>query len=125
MQSQSKHFVQIYKGEYTKAINRPSGCNGFDIVIGNPPYISAPAQIANEKLAEQRERLKACKRYQTLHQKWDLYVPFMEMGLKMLCKNGAFAMIVPFPLSNQLYGMKFRKWVTENYNVQEISDILI
>lgn len=96
---------------------------GFDIVIGNPPYISAPAQIANEQLAEQRERLKACKRYQTLHQKWDLYVPFMEKGLKMLCKNGAFAMIVPFPLSNQLYGMKFRKWVTENYNVQEISDL--
>ena len=108
---------------FNDVFNRPSGRNGFDIVIGNPPYISAPAQIANEQLAEQRERLKACKRYQTLHQKWDLYVPFMEMGLKMLCKNGAFAMIVPFPLSNQLYGMKFRKWVTENYNVQEISDL--
>ena len=108
---------------FDDVFNHPSGCNGFDIVIGNPPYISAPAQIAKEQSAEQRKRIQACKRYQTLHQKWDLYIPFMEMGLKMLCKNGAFAMIVPFPLSNQLYGMKFRKWVTENYNVQEISDL--
>ena len=92
-------------------------------MIGNPPYISAPAQIDNEKLAEQRERIKSCKKYETLHQKWDLYVPFMEMGLKMLCKNGAFAMIVPFPLSNQLYGMKFRQWVAEHYNIIEIADL--
>ena len=108
---------------FDDVFNRPSGCNGFDIVIGNPPYISAPAQIDNEKLAEQRERIKSCKKYETLHQKWDLYVPFMEMGLKMLCKNGAFAMIVPFPLSNQLYGMKFRQWVAEHYNIIEIADL--
>ena len=117
----SKFF--LWHTWFNDVFNRPSGSNGFDIVIGNPPYISAPAQIAKEHLAEQRKRIQACKRYKTLHQKWDLYIPFMEMGLKMLCKNGAFAMIVPFPLSNQLYGLKFRKWVTENYNVQEISDL--
>ncbi len=47
----------------------------------------------------------------------------MEMGLKMLCKNGAFAMIVPFPLSNQLYGMKFRQWIAGHYNIIEIADL--
>lgn len=96
---------------------------GFDIVIGNPPYISAPAQVANEGLALQRERIVQCGYYETLYQKWDLYVPFMERGLKMLNKGGSFSMIVPFPLSNQLYGKKFRKWVWDNYRVSEIVDL--
>ena len=32
-------------------------------------------------------------------------------------------MIVPFPLSNQLYGQKFRKWVTAHYDVFEVTDL--
>lgn len=96
---------------------------GFDIVIANPPYISAPAQIADSKLAIQRKKLVECKKYQTLCQKWDLYVPFMEYGICVLCKGGSFSMIVPFPLSNQLYAQKFRKWVVEVCNVYEIADL--
>lgn len=96
---------------------------GFDIVIGNPPYVSAPAQIANPVLAEQRQRIIDCGDYETIYQKWDLYLPFMERGLKMLCKNGCFSMIVPFPLSNQLYGQKFRKWVVSHYDVFEVTDL--
>lgn len=96
---------------------------GFDIVIGNPPYISAPAQVANPILAEQRERIFKCGYYETLYQKWDLYIPFMERGLKILTANGSFSMIVPFPLSNQLYGKKFRQWVMDNYCVSEIVDL--
>lgn len=92
-------------------------------MIGNPPYISAPAQVANEGLALQRDRIVQCGYYETLYQKWDLYVPFMERGLKMLNKGGSFSMIVPFPLSNQLYGKKFRKWVWDNYRVSEIVDL--
>ena len=41
----------------------------------------------------------------------------------MLNKGGSFSMIVPFPLSNQLYGKKFRKWVWDNYRVSEIVDL--
>lgn len=37
---------------------------GFDIVIGNPPYISAPAQVANEGLALQRDRIVQCGYYE-------------------------------------------------------------
>jgi len=96
---------------------------GFDIVIANPPYISAPAQIADSKLAIQRKKLVECKKYQTLCQKWDLYVPFMEYGICVLCKGGSFSMIVPFPLSNLLYAQKFRKWVVEVCNVYEIADL--
>ena len=96
---------------------------GFDIVIGNPPYISAPTQFKSKVLREQRMTLARCRDYETLYQKWDLYIPFMEKGLKLLSKCGSFAMIVPFPLSNQPYAQKFRQWVLLHYDVTEIADL--
>ena len=75
--------------------SRPSNGGGFDITIGNPPYISAPTQIASPELNEQRKRIVASKKYKSLNEKWDLYVPFMELGLQLLCPKGIFAMIVP------------------------------
>ena len=96
---------------------------GFDITIGNPPYISAPAQIASPELNEQRQGIVKCKRYQSLNEKWDLYVPFMELGLQLLRPNGVFAMIVPYPLTNQKYGKKLRKMITEEYQLLEIADL--
>ena len=57
---------------------------GFDCVIGNPPYVSAGNQVATEKLKKQREYLKECGKYKSLHKQWDLYIPFIEKGLKIL-----------------------------------------
>lgn len=93
---------------------RPSNGGGFDIAIGNPPYISAPTQIASPELNEQRQRIVASKKYKSLNEKWDLYVPFMELGMQLLCPNGVFSMIVPYPLTNQKYGKKLRKMIREN-----------
>ena len=102
---------------------RPSLKDGFDIVIGNPPYISAPTQIASPELNEQRQRIVASKKYKSLNEKWDLYVPFMELGLQLLCSNGVFSMIVPYPLTNQKYGKKLRKMIAEEYRLLEIADL--
>jgi len=102
--------------------SRPSK-EGFDIVIGNPPYISAPTQIVSPELNEQRKRIVASKKYKSLNEKWDLYVPFMELGLQLLCPKGIFAMIVPYPLMNQKYGKKLRKMLAEEYRLLEIADL--
>ena len=103
--------------------SRPSNGGGFDITIGNPPYISAPTQIASPELNEQRQRIVASKKYKSLNEKWDLYVPFMELGLQLLCPNGVFSMIVPYPLTNQKYGKKLRKMIAEEFRLLEIADL--
>lgn len=103
--------------------SRPSKEGGFDITIGNPPYISAPTQIASPELNEQRQRIVVCKKYKSLNEKWDLYVPFMELGLQLLSPNGVFSMIVPYPLTNQKYGKKLRKMIVEEYCLLEIADL--
>lgn len=107
-------------------INRPDESNGekgFDIVIGNPPYISAPKQIASPDLNEQRKKIVNCNRYKSLHEKWDLYIPFMELGLQFLCPDGVLSMIVPYPLTNQKYGKILRKMIVKDYRMLEIADL--
>ena len=119
IQLPSKPFVlwQLY---FPKVF-RENG--GFDITIGNPPYISAPSQIADSKLAENRERIIKSERFKTLHSKWDLYIPFMELGIQLLREKGTFSMIVPYPLTNQIYGKKLREYITEIYDMYKIVDL--
>ncbi|GHT61136.1 hypothetical protein FACS1894109_19480 [Spirochaetia bacterium] len=94
---------------------------GFDVVIGNPPYVSAPTMVAtNQKL---RDAIINSKKYSTLYQKWDLYIPFMELGIQRLSANGVFTMIVPYPLTNQTYGKKLRELIVSHYNLIELVDL--
>ena len=96
---------------------------GFDIVIGNPPYISAPTQIADKQLAAQRELLVKSKKYKSLYQKWDLYIPFIEIGTQLNCTKGITTMIVPFPLTNQLYAKLLRTMIIKDMDMEELADL--
>ncbi len=96
---------------------------GFDIVIGNPPYVSAQSQLADPSLAANREVIIESKRFKTLHSKWDLYIPFMELGIQLLHDAGHFSMIVPYPLTNQIYGKKLREFLTEKNDMYKIADL--
>lgn len=96
---------------------------GFDIVIGNPPYISAPAQVANPVLNELRKNIIKTNKYESLYQKWDLYIAFVELGLRMLKSDGIETMIIPYPYTNQGYAMKSRQMILDKYKLHEISDL--
>ncbi len=96
---------------------------GFNIVIGNPPYVSAPTQMANDVLKKQRETLAKCGRYKSLYQKWDLYIPFIELGMQLGHKDGVSSMIVPFPLTNQVYAKKMRRMLVEDGELIELVDL--
>ena len=97
---------------------------GFDVVIGNPPYVSAATQMTNESMSIQRKGIIDSGNYISLNQKWDLYIPFIELGIRHLCKdNGVCSMIVPYPLTNQLYGLKLREMLIKDYHLYELSDL--
>lgn len=92
-------------------------------MIGNPPYISAPAQVDNEVLNRQRDNIIKSKQYKSLYLKWDLYIPFMEKGLQMLTDKGIFTMIVPYPLTNQGYAKLLRSMMVNDYCLYEVVDL--
>ena len=93
----------------------------FDIVIGNPPYVSAPSMVATNK--NMRSTILESKTFSTLYQKWDLYIPFMELGLQLLSSKGVFSMIVPYPFTNQTYAKKLREFIISQYNLVNIVDL--
>lgn len=92
-------------------------------MIGNPPYISAPAQVDNEVLNRQRNNIIKSKQYKSLYLKWDLYIPFMEKGLQMLTDKGVFTMIVPYPLTNQGYAKHLRSMIVKDFCLYELVDL--
>ncbi len=62
---------------------------GFDIVIGNPPYVN----FANIKSAEYRAILK--EKFYSTKNKCDLYAFFIEFGFDLLNNHGIITYIVP------------------------------
>ena len=79
----------------------------------------AKAQVIDKKLCELRNILSNDKCYQTLYQKWDLYIPFIEFGTSQICaENGICTMIVPYPLTNQIYAQKQKAIIDIEYPVR-------
>lgn len=87
------------------------GIENFDVIIGNPPYISA---LAAKKIlpAELREEYK--KTYDSAKGAYDMYLLFMEMGIRLLNKNGVLVFITPTKFLSAKYAESFRKFAS-NY----------
>ncbi|CEA14528.1 Eco57I restriction-modification methylase domain-containing protein [Methanobacterium formicicum] len=91
-----------WEKEYTEICS--SG--GFDIVIGNPPY------VRQEKIKEIKPYLK--KNYKVYTGVADLFVYFFEKGLNLLKDSGMFAFICSDRFTNTNYGQKTRKLILDN-----------
>ena len=89
--------------------------DGFDIVIGNPPYVRADEQSDWNQC--QRKLIKASGQYETLREKWDLFVPFLERGYKLLRPNGVSALIVSDAFCHSKYAQKPQDWFLKNARV--------
>ncbi|MBU1720902.1 MAG: N-6 DNA methylase [Bacteroidetes bacterium] len=83
--------------------------NGFDVVIGNPPYVQM--QKNNGHLANQ---LKDAG-YSTYERMGDVYAIFYELGFKLLQKKGIHTFITSSQWLKAGYGKSLRKlFLTKN-----------
>lgn len=82
--------------------------DGFDITIGNPPYVRADEQ--SEWNQRQRRQILASDQYETLWEKWDLFVPFIERGYKLLRPGGITTLIVSDAFCHSKYAQKPQNW---------------
>ncbi|MEK7850219.1 MAG: DNA methyltransferase [Candidatus Omnitrophota bacterium] len=91
---------------------------GFEVVIGNPPYVKA--RDYDKDKAYYRNYLNSCQKYETLYKMWDLYIPFLEKGIKLLKQNGLIGMIVPDTIENADYALMLREWLIKNFYLYQI-----
>ena len=91
--------------------------DGFDFVVGNPPYVRAdePDQLAY------RHSIVAQGRFETLYKKWDLFIPFIEMGKQLLKpETGRLGIITSNAYENAPYGEKSREMLYQEMTFIQI-----
>ncbi|MBU1874370.1 N-6 DNA methylase [bacterium] len=86
---------------------------GFDIVIGNPPYI-------NVELVTREVKNIYAKAYKTFYKRYDVFGLFFEHGLQILSHQGTVALIVPSQVLNNLSFKKLRELILNNRWLKEV-----
>ncbi len=89
---------------------------GFDIVIGNPPYIQL--QKEGGRLAKQFEN----QRYQTFERTGDIYTLFYEKGIQLLKQGGHLTYITSNKWMRAGYGESTRAFFAQ-YNPIRLIDL--
>ena len=99
---------------------------GFDVIIGNPPYISLEKLSQDVKAYKKmyqtdEEEHKEVPTYNTLESRGDIYSLFVERGLQLLKKNGLLSYILPNKWMKVGYGKPLRKLFLEK-NLTQVID---
>jgi type I restriction-modification system DNA methylase subunit len=90
---------------------------GFDVVIGNPPYVLLSADLFTKYEIEYLEK------YQVAQYKVDLYHLFLERGLSLLRTEGTLGFILPSNWMTQQFTDKLRKTVLSKSKIIEIFNL--
>ena len=84
---------------------------GFDIVIGNPPYIQLQKTFDDKrKYADLYKQLN----YETFERTGDIYCLFYEKGITLLNEGGHLAFITSNKWMRAAYGKKLRNYFLKN-----------
>lgn len=89
----------------------------FDFVIGNPPYVRQEL-IPGPLLAEYR------RRYPTMYDRADLYIPFIERSLSLLSQGGRLGFICADRWMKNRYGGPLRRLVAERFHLKTYVDMV-
>jgi len=91
---------------------------GFDVVIGNPPYVSA-----YHMPPEDRRYFSRSGHFVTPHKKYDIYILFIERAIDLLKHGGRMGFIVSYPVLSQTYAEKLRRFVLDKCSIEAIVDL--
>lgn len=89
---------------------------GFDVIIGNPPYVRRTQLNEIIKIGIEKVYYSAFKQY-------DLYILFNELALIITKNNGAIGFIQPNKFLSAEYGYKILNLIVNNSIVYKINDV--
>jgi type I restriction-modification system DNA methylase subunit len=88
---------------------------GFDVIIGNPPYV--PTEYINEN-----DKIFLEKNYKSAFGRLNLYPIFYEKGVSLISENGFLGYITPYTILKNQYYKEARKYIIENSKIIELID---
>jgi hypothetical protein len=106
-----------WRFEFPEVLNDQGDFVGFDVVIGNPPYIDY-----RELGSAQTDILKQYKTSENSPRP-NLYQYFIEHGYNILAQNGYLCYINPNQFLSIDAGYGIRKFIVENTIIQFIDDV--
>src|SRR5207249_3761069 len=95
---------------------------GFNVVLANPPYVRADAQFKHLRPDEEtrqqaiwawktyREFLLNSRAYETLYEKWDFYIPFLERAYQLLRSKGQMVFIISDAYNAAKYAIRSQQF---------------
>jgi len=89
---------------------------GFDVVIGNPPYL----RVQGIKDSQEKQSRFYEKNYESAKGRYDLYILFIEQSLRLIKNLGKVCLILPHNFINANSGKSIRKMLVYNRNLSGI-----
>lgn len=111
-------YDKLYKNafewryEFPSLLDDNGDFKGFDLVIGNPPYLRIQGiREVNPDFADE-----LVERYKSATGSFDLYVTFVERGLQIVNSSGIVNYIMPIKWTNSAFGKGLRELVSNKSN---------
>lgn len=110
-------FPEVFgKQELRDNFNYKGKSSGFDVIIGNPPYVRI--QNLDDKTKEFiKKRWATAKKHNV-----DLYIPFIELSLDLINTNGEICLITAKSYFDSEAGKEIRRILRDNRFIDEILD---
>lgn len=105
-----------WRFEFPEVLNDEGDFVGFDVVIGNPPYVQLQSIRETSK---QLQRLN----FKTYSSMGDLYALFYELGNQILHQRGILCFITGSAWMRTNYGQSLRTYFNEETQLLEVIDL--
>lgn len=90
--------------------------DGFDVIVGNPPYVRADEPGVDSY----RREIEQTGRFETLHEKWDLFVPFVELACQSVSQSGKIGLIVSRGFQTNNYAEILRNEIANKLTICQV-----
>ncbi|HED0451612.1 TPA: class I SAM-dependent DNA methyltransferase [Campylobacter coli] len=104
-----------WRFEFPEILDDDGNFKGFDLIIGNPPYIK------QEELKELKPHL--AKNYKVYKGTSDIYTYFYELGFNVLKENGILSFITSNKYTRAGYGEALREFLLKNTYILKYIDL--
>ena len=103
-----------WRFEFPALLNENGDFTGFDIVIGNPPYVNVQLMSVGEK--EQYKKI-----YESFFKRCDMFCLFLELGLlKLTSAEGVVTLIIPSVVHSNMSYQKIRDIILDHLWLSEV-----